>query len=106
MLCSGLFQNMRDLDMSFVRHATGVKYVRDMSEMLHTDISSHSDIVNMSRCCLPHPICSFYLIQEADPWGRGVDFEVRQRLKVCSSDGTISGLFAVPPARQGLVYAA
>lgn len=68
--CMGVFLNMQNLDMPFVRYATEVKYVRRIHEMLRTMISSESSVVNLFRCCLSRPISSFYLIRKVDTWSR------------------------------------
>lgn len=100
----GVFLNMLDLDMLFVCHATEVEYVRHMREMLRTDISSKSGVVNLSRSCLHHPFRSFYLIGKANTWGRDLNLEERQRSKELLVGWHSIELLAVPPARRGLVH--
>lgn len=46
--CPGLLLNMLDLDVPFVRHATESKHGCRMRERLHTNISSGSELVDLS----------------------------------------------------------
>lgn len=65
--------------MRIVRHATEVECVRRMREMLRTNISSKSDVVDLFYCCFTHPFRSFYLILKEDIWGQDLDLEMRQK---------------------------
>lgn len=103
---SGVFLNMADLDMAFVRHATEVEYVRRMREILRPDILSESDVVNLSRCCLPCPFSLFYPIREVDTCNQDLELDVLQRSKSLLLGWRNIELFAVPPERQGFVYVA
>lgn len=89
---------MPNLDMLFVCHATEAEFVRGMCKILHADISSDSNVVELPFCCFPHPFSSFYLLRQVGARGRDVDHEMRQ-----SSEGLLVGwhiieLLAVPPA--------
>lgn len=97
-----VFSNIPYLDMPLIRRAIE-KYVRQMREMSHMDISSDSDVVDLSRCCLPRPFCLLYPIREVSTWGRDVDYEVRLRLNGLLVGWDSIEVFAVPPARRGLV---
>lgn len=55
--CPRPFSTKSNLNIPFVRHTTEVEYERQMCEMLHTDITSEIDVVEMSCCCLPRPFC-------------------------------------------------
>lgn len=96
---------MHDLDMLFVPHATEVEHERRIGEVWRTDISFERDMVDLSSCCLHCPFTSFYLIREVDTWSRDLDLEVQQPLKGLLFAWHNIELFAVPPARRGLVYA-
>lgn len=77
-----------------------------MREMLRANISGDNYIVNLSRYCFPRPFRSFFLVWEVETKGHNLDLEVRRESK-----GLIVGwhnikLFAVPPSRHELVYAA
>lgn len=65
--------------MPFVIHATEVEYVRRMRDMLCTDISSESNVVNLFHCCLPRTFCFFTSMREMDTWGRDMNLEAGQR---------------------------
>lgn len=101
-----MFRNIPDLDLLLVGHATKVEYVRRMLEMLRTDVSSDRDIIKLFPCCLPHPFSSFYPIRGEDSSDREVDFEARQRSKCLAVGSHNIQLFAVPPTKLRLVYAA
>lgn len=57
--CTCIFLNKADLDMPFVRHATESVYEHRMYEVLWTDISPNSNMVDLSRCCLPRRLVCF-----------------------------------------------
>lgn len=63
---SGLFPvvvlNMQDSNIQFVLHATAVKYECPLHKMSRTDISSGSDVIDLSSCCFLRPFGLFYLI--------------------------------------------
>lgn len=103
--CPGLFLNKWDLVMAFVRRATEEEYVHRMREMLRTDIFSKSDLVNLSRCCLPRPCSLFCLIRDDETWRRDMELEVGQKSKALHVGWHDIELFAVPPAEQALMYA-
>lgn len=52
--------------MPFVRNATEVEYKRHLREMLRTDKSSGSNVVDLSLFCLPHSFSSYNLVREVD----------------------------------------
>lgn len=88
--------------MPFFCHATKVECVHWMHYMLQTDISSESNVADLSCCSLPCPFRSFYSIQKVKTRGVDLELEVRHNLK-----GLLVGLhkmelFGVPPARRGL----
>lgn len=62
----GFFINMPDLECLFVRHATEIKYLRRKHDVLRSNISSKSDMVHFSFCCLSRLLSFFYLIREVD----------------------------------------
>lgn len=99
-LCPGVSSNMPDLDLPFVPHVTEVEYKRRISKMLGTDISSESNVVDLSCCWLPRTFSSFYLMREVDTWGRDLELKVLQR-----SRGLLVGwhnieLIVVPSSRR------
>lgn len=102
-LCPALFWNMPDLDTQLVRHATEVKYVRRMRNMLRTDQSPDRDGVDLSCRCLPSLFSSFYPIREGRKWSRDMDLEVQQKSKGLLFDWHDIELFTVSAAWQGLV---
>lgn len=48
-----------------------------MCEVFCTDNSSDSNMVDFSRFYLPILLSALCLIQEGNPWGSDLDFEVR-----------------------------
>lgn len=62
--------NILDLDMPFVRDAFEAESVRHMHEILHMDILSESNVVDLSLCWMPCPSSSFSLMREVETWGR------------------------------------
>lgn len=105
-LCPGVFLNMPDLKMTFVRHETEIVYVRRMHGILRMELSSESDVVNLSCRCMPRPFSSLYLKREVDTWGQELVLKVRQRLKGLRVGWHNIKLFTVSPARREPVYAA
>lgn len=83
-------RNMPDLHMPLVRHATEVKYVRTIWEMLRTDISSEGNVVDLSCCFLPLPLRSLELIRDVETWGQTGSWKWGKGRIVCSLFGTIS----------------
>lgn len=60
------FLNKADSDMSFVHHATEVAYVRRNDKRLRRKMFSGNSAVDLSRCRLPRPIASIFLICKGD----------------------------------------
>lgn len=59
-----------NVDFSFLHHATEIEYVRRLRNVLPTDSSCGSEMVELSQCHLP-PLFSFnYLIQVVDTCGQ------------------------------------
>lgn len=95
----GVLLYMRNLNVLFVLHATEVECVRRTDEILPMRVSTASDIVDLSRCCMPCPFNSFYQIREVETWDQNLGF-VRQISKVLLVCWYKIDLFAVPPARR------
>lgn len=74
--------------------------------MLRTDISLQSDVVNLSRSCLPLPFRFYYLIRKEISRGRDLDLEVRQSSRELPVGLHNIELFALSTAKGGLLYAA
>lgn len=72
--CMGVSLKTPNLDKPYTRHSTEAKNVRRIREVLRTDISSDTDLADLSRCCLPLPFSSIYLIRKVDTRGsrRGI----------------------------------
>lgn len=49
--------------MPFVRYGTEVENVSHMREGFRTNVSSDSNMVDLSRCYLPHPFSSLCLVK-------------------------------------------
>lgn len=80
-LCPVVFQNIPDLDRQFVRHTTEVKNIRHMHKTLQTDISSGSNVAELSCCCWSCPFSMFYRIREVNRCRLALDLEAQQRSK-------------------------
>lgn len=104
--CPGVLLSVPNLDMSFVRHATEVQYVRRMREMLRIDILFERVVGELSRCCLRCLFSLYYPIWEVDIWGQDLDIIVWHRSKVSLVCWNNAELSAVRPARRGLLNAA
>lgn len=72
--CPVAFLIMPDFNMPLLRHATEFEYVCRMNEIERTDISSDSNVVDLSRCCFPSSISSIYLLQKLFTWSQDADF--------------------------------
>lgn len=83
-----------------------VQYVRRIREVLHTDISSESSMLDLSRCCLQRLFNFVYLIGRVDTQGRDLGLELRHRSKGLLFGRHNIKIFAVPSERRGLGYAA
>lgn len=72
---------MPNLIMPIGHHATKIKYFCRMCEILFEDISSKSDVCDLSSLCMSRPLSSFYLINEVNTSSRKLDLKVQTRLK-------------------------
>lgn len=76
-----------------------------MRKTLRTEISSESSVIDFVLLFLSLRFSPFYLILGVETWARDLNLKVRQRSKNLLVGWYDIDLFAVSPARPGLVYA-
>lgn len=92
--------------MLFFHPMTKVEFICRMCKVLRSNISSESNSIYLSLCCLSCHFSYFSITREVDTWDSDLDLKARKRSKDLLAGRNNIEFLAILPARRGPVYAA